>query len=634
MLRPFSGFVMLTDFFMPPSGGAATAGQLCALPANAIAVACRDDRFRRLVRWLGLARCQGAEGAFTCRVADMPGVFGLACEEVCSSGCTQQARFGIYYFPHADEQLCDAMRLDAAVLTQHTAYAARVRGFATDPDFAGLFRTGTLDVLYGSVPAAFGLRLVAENRLRIRCDAGLYSEETGWVVEPGGLEEDLPALLLSRRIYDVLGAALSACLQEAPVFFSRTEYGCGLRHRQADGSVRLDERAEGADAGRRTGELLVWGNVGSLTADIDTGPKPGAEVLSYVACTDCNVQKENMPEEVAAAPCWVAHDLESEACGRMHPVLNDRRPALVVVSGFLGSGKTTFLNNCIEYHRARERFVAVIQNEMGATGVDGHLLGDSASVLALDEGCVCCTLAGSLAAGVRDLTARFNPQVILLETTGLANPLNLLEEMGSLRELVRLECMVTVVDAANGISTLSDSEVARDQIRGADVVVCNKCDVAGPQAVAALKDAVQGLNPRAMIHTTEFGSVHPALFMDAGDGRSGSGLMPAVPAAHADHRHEGYGAVRFFMPRPVSREQLRQAVQQCPGQPFRIKGIVTSAGQDADLRESLLVQHVAGRTDFELLGGFEGKPFVVVIGKNLDDEALYSHWQRLGATRE
>jgi hypothetical protein len=88
------------------------------------------------------------------------------------------------------------------------------------------------------------------------------------------------------------------------------------------------------------------------------------------------------------------------------------------------------------------------------------------------------------------------------------------------------------------------------------------------------------------------------------------------------------------MPRPVSREQLRQAVQQCPGQPFRIKGIVTSAGQDADLRESLLVQHVAGRTDFELLGGFEGKPFVVVIGKNLDDEALYSHWQRLGATRE
>ena len=150
----------------------------------------------------------------------------------------------------------------------------------------------------------------------------------------------------------------------------------------------------------------------------------------------------------------------------------DERPPLIILTGFLGSGKTSFLQHFIEYQTQRSRFVAVIQNEIGEVGLDGKLL--DYTVTEIDEGCVCCSLAGNLKQAVRGILESFSPDTIILETSGLANPLNLLEEMSELGEVVRFDTTVTLVDVLNLESTLSDYRIAVDQIRAADVIVLNK----------------------------------------------------------------------------------------------------------------------------------------------------------------
>ena len=121
----------------------------------------------------------------------------------------------------------------------------------------------------------------------------------------------------------------------------------------------------------------------------------------------------------------------------------DERPPLIILSGFLGAGKTSFLQHFIEYQTQCSRFVAVI----GEVGLDGKLLDDT--ITEIDEGCVCCSLVGNLKRAVNGILSSFQPDYIILETTGAANPLNLLDEIVELEAQVRYDCTVTVVDGLN-----------------------------------------------------------------------------------------------------------------------------------------------------------------------------------------
>lgn len=615
---------MFTHSFMPPGADSLSPMHLRRLPGNAISTACRDPRFRRLVHWLGLAPCQGSMGAFTCRVSSHKGVFGLAFEEHSEQDGMTVATFGIHYFPAPEEELCDLIRLEAAVESQRPGYLDAVRDFATTPRLNEFFRMARLEVRASRTGDWLALHFEAEKRRRIMVPEGIGSHETGWAVEPGGLEEDLPAMQLARVLFDVVASSFSAACGEAPRFFARGSKAAVIRHRDASG-VLHDHPVD--DDAQIIADTLAWGATEAMPSAWlrDAGCPPSLELRGPSLVADM------LPGECAHACYWYSHDLDSPECTAVQPTLNDKRPGLVVVSGFLGSGKTTFLNNCIEYHRARERFVAVIQNEVGATGVDSHLLGDSASVVALDEGCVCCTLSGSLAAGIRTLTAQFSPEVILLETTGLANPLNLLAELGTLRELVRLDTIVTVVDAANAGEVLRTSDIARDQIRGADIIVCNKCDTVEPGVTAALRDSLAALNRRAVLHETTFGRIHPALFMDIEGGKTFSGIMPTVPGTYASHAEEGFGSVRLFLSQPVPEQLLEDLLQRTPGAPFRIKGIVRAEGNGAPL----VVQAVGSRCDVAPLEAeFDETPFLVFIGKALDPAALLNHWAAFDPTTE
>lgn len=226
---------------------------------------------------------------------------------------------------------------------------------------------------------------------------------------------------------------------------------------------------------------------------------------------------------------------------------DDRLP-VTVLTGFLGAGKTTMLNHVLRNREGRR--VAVVVNDMSEINIDADLVRDGGADLSrTDEtlveftnGCICCTLRDDLLAEVRRLAAERRFDYLLIEGTGIAEPLPIAatfsfrDEAGAaLSDIARLDTMVSVVDAANLLSDYSSRDFLKDrgetrdaddkrmlvdllveQIEFADVVVVNKVSEVGPDTRRELRRIVAALNPDARIVETDFGRLPLAAILDTG----------------------------------------------------------------------------------------------------------------------
>ncbi|MDW5314915.1 GTP-binding protein [Rhizobium sp. PL01] len=176
-----------------------------------------------------------------------------------------------------------------------------------------------------------------------------------------------------------------------------------------------------------------------------------------------------------------------------------------ILTGFLGAGKTSLLNRLLKDPDLTD--TAVIINEFGDVSLD-HLLVEASSdgIIELSDGCLCCTVRGELVDTLADLmdrmqTGKIKPlKRVVIETTGLADPAPVLQSvMGNpiIAQNYRLDGVVTVVDAANGLSTLDHHEEAVKQVAMADRLVISKMSLATPDTVISLKARLRALNPRA-----------------------------------------------------------------------------------------------------------------------------------------
>lgn len=182
---------------------------------------------------------------------------------------------------------------------------------------------------------------------------------------------------------------------------------------------------------------------------------------------------------------------------------------VLVVSGFLGSGKTTLIRRLLAAPGRPLGEVAVVVNEFGAVGIDHHLLtaADERTTL-LPGGCVCCGLRDDLADALRDLLARRDRGAVprfgrvVIETTGLADPAPILRTLVAdpvLRHHYRLERLVVALDAPGGAGNLARYGEAVRQVAAADAVVVTKRDLAPPEAADNLAALALRINPTAEI---------------------------------------------------------------------------------------------------------------------------------------
>lgn len=180
-----------------------------------------------------------------------------------------------------------------------------------------------------------------------------------------------------------------------------------------------------------------------------------------------------------------------------------------ILTGFLGAGKTTLLNRLIGDPWLSD--AALIINEFGDVGID-HLLVESSNdgVIELSDGCLCCTVRGELVDTLADLMDRMQSGQIrpfsrvVIETTGLADPVPVMQSVighPALGQSYRLEGLVTVVDAVNGLATLEEHEEARRQVAVADTLVLSK--TALTDNIDALRARLESLNPLARVISTD-----------------------------------------------------------------------------------------------------------------------------------
>ena len=211
--------------------------------------------------------------------------------------------------------------------------------------------------------------------------------------------------------------------------------------------------------------------------------------------------------------------MEAPVLGRS--ALSGRIP-VSVVTGFLGSGKTTLVNKLLK--RPEMNRVAVIVNELGEQAIDNDLVEvSSEQMMLLNNGCLCCVLRGDLQETMRDLFIKRRNGVIIdfdrlvIETTGLADPAPVMQTLMTdtmLQSQYRLDCVVTLVDAVNGLEQLKTLSEPVKQAALADRLVITKTDLVDEAKAAALETALHELNPRAPVKRAVNGEIELAFLID------------------------------------------------------------------------------------------------------------------------
>ena len=311
---------------------------------------------------------------------------------------------------------------------------------------------------------------------------------------------------------------------------------------------------------------------------------------------------------------------------QVRPEIKQRVP-VTVVTGFLGSGKTTLINYILKGQHGRK--VAVIVNEFGEIGIDGQIMvsDDEEQLVEFNNGCLCCTVRGDLVRTLEDLAQRADLDAVLVETTGLADPAPVASTFivaDEIKTKFNLDAFVTVVDARNLQRNLTDSHEAQEQVAFADIILINKTDLVSAEDITKVEQQIRGLNPIAKIYYTEFSVVDLPLILGTG-AFDLEAKLEVDPMFLDDLEHEHDAAIGSFAltsKQPIDMNKFMlwmNALAQDKGEDlYRTKGLFYAQG----FSERVLFQSVRMLTSMKrdrLWKPDEEKlTQLVVIGRNLN----------------
>src|SRR5437870_9839929 len=190
------------------------------------------------------------------------------------------------------------------------------------------------------------------------------------------------------------------------------------------------------------------------------------------------------------------------------------RTPITLVTGPLGSGKTTLLRHILATKPAK---MAIVMNEFGEIAIDTKIIeGKNVRIAELGGGCVCCSLLGEFEAAVNEIIQRVEPEIIVVETTGLAEPEALVFNIQEALPQCRLDGVVSVIDADMLVRFPELGHTTRLQIEGADILLLNKIDLVEATQIEPLETKLREINPTAAIVRTERCWIDPDLLFGIG----------------------------------------------------------------------------------------------------------------------
>ncbi len=295
------------------------------------------------------------------------------------------------------------------------------------------------------------------------------------------------------------------------------------------------------------------------------------------------------------------------------------RLPVTLVTGPLGSGKTTLLRYIIEVYPGK---LALVINEFGELGIDGKIVqGKNVQLTELDGGCVCCTLLGEFEAAVDEIIDTVDPDRLVVETTGLAEPEALVFNLEEDVPQVRLDGVVTIVDADAMVRFPSLGQTTRMQIEQADLLLLNKADLVTKRQTAQLQDRLGEINPFAPIVVTQFGRVDIDLLFGLDRQR-----VTSPPSRRHQHEFESFTYQTDSTWRKTAFSQLADRLMEW--NVYRAKGFLRL--EDG----SYLFNFVAGRWSLEPFDAVRTELVFIGRGLRAKEPDLQSQLQHLCDTAE
>jgi len=333
---------------------------------------------------------------------------------------------------------------------------------------------------------------------------------------------------------------------------------------------------------------------------------------------------------------------------RIKALLPNRLP-VSIVTGFLGSGKTTLINYLVKQEGLGS--TALIINEFGEIGID-NLLVETAieNTLLLENGCICCSLRGDLIDTICDLFAKVrNEQIpqfsrILIETTGLADPgpiINSIQRDKAVIDRCFVDRVITVFDGVQGKAQTSKFEEAMFQIVQADIGLISKSDLISSDHLNQLGNFLNQINPTLVIEVVEHGRIDPALLFSDLVKCSSYPILEDDEPRHKSHhhtmhdiasRHNDIASWSLIYEKPLDEVKLRDWLSMIyslrPNALLRMKGIIKLANSDQPMFLEAVGSVVAPPKWLESWPNGKEETQLVLIFKGLSKEALTKSFHR------
>ena len=293
-----------------------------------------------------------------------------------------------------------------------------------------------------------------------------------------------------------------------------------------------------------------------------------------------------------------------------------------IITGFLGVGKTTMLTNTVKEHFSDKK-IAIIVNEFGDIGIDGDVLKNVYSeVLEISEGCICCQLSEEFESGVIEIIAKYDPEIIFVETSGASEPFPIFLSLQNLGTSV--EGVICVVDSQN-IGTYKENSTAKYQIGGANIIVLNKTDLVSTEVLKEVKKEVIEIKAKYniknnltgktifnnyVINEAEQGLVNKEVF---------EGLYPidkmiglAKEYQHSDHTYQDSITQQIaYLKENIEFLDVDEVLKNIPKSIYRVKGVV----KVKDVPNPIVINYAFGNISFEELVEYKEASIMIFIGE-------------------
>ena len=321
---------------------------------------------------------------------------------------------------------------------------------------------------------------------------------------------------------------------------------------------------------------------------------------------------------------------------------------VTVLTGFLGAGKTTVLNHLLSQKHGYR--CAIIINEFGAISIDNQLVvGVDEEILELNNGCLCCRVRGDLIKSLNDLFNRHKRfDYVVIETTGLADPSPIAHTFhaSDLADKLRLDGIVTVVDARHFEKELGDGPEPAAQVAFADVILLNKTDLVAPADLERMERRIRKMNSLARIHRTQMAQLDVGKLLNIKARELNAPIaVPAAEEAHHDehahdhdhaqgaeehhhHHHHDEAVTSFYLSdeRPLDLKKveawLSEVIRELGPNIYRSKGILHIKGQAKRVVFQGVQMIFDARPDRLWAVGEKRQSQLVFIGKELNESKL------------